>query len=63
VLVFTDVMDDRGRAARNAPGWHACLDTLGALLEGRPLRRSSQERSVELREVYAERFGGEIRTG
>jgi len=56
VLVLADAMDDRDRAARNAAGWHACLDALAALLEGRPLARSSQERSVELREGYAARF-------
>jgi uncharacterized protein YndB with AHSA1/START domain len=56
VLVFTDTMDDRSRAAANAPGWHACLDALGGQLDGRPLRSSFQERSVELRAAYAESF-------
>jgi uncharacterized protein YndB with AHSA1/START domain len=56
VLVFTDTIDDRERAAGNASGWHACLDALGALLDGRALGRSSQERSVELREGYARTF-------
>lgn len=56
VLVFTDTMEDRGRAAGNASGWHACLDALGGILDGRPLQSSSQERSVELREGYAEGF-------
>jgi uncharacterized protein YndB with AHSA1/START domain len=56
VLVFTDTMDDRGRAARNASGWHACLDALAAWLDGRALGSSSQERSAGLREGYARSF-------
>lgn len=31
-LVFTHTFDDRSGAARNAAGWHVCLDRLGALL-------------------------------
>lgn len=56
LLVFTDTMDDRARAARNAAGWHACLDALGALLAGRPPARSPREQAGDLREGYAKRF-------
>jgi uncharacterized protein YndB with AHSA1/START domain len=57
LLVFTDTMDDRARAARNASGWHACLDALGSLLGGRPEAQSPRERSTALREGYARSFG------
>lgn len=56
VLIFTDTMNDREGVDANAAGWHACLDALMALLDGRLLERSSQERSAGLREVYAENF-------
>jgi uncharacterized protein YndB with AHSA1/START domain len=56
LLVFTDAMDDRDRAARNAAGWQACLDALGALLAGQPPARSPQEHAADLREGYAARF-------
>jgi uncharacterized protein YndB with AHSA1/START domain len=56
VLVFTDTMDDRTRAAKNASGWHACLDALGASLDGRSLARSSEERATALREGYVKSF-------
>lgn len=56
VLVFTDTMQDHGRAARNASGWHACLDALAATLDDRRPARSSGERATELRGAYAESF-------
>lgn len=56
VLVFTDTMDDRDWAARTASGWHACLDALEGLLDGRPPARSSQDRATELREGYTRSF-------
>jgi uncharacterized protein YndB with AHSA1/START domain len=32
VLVFTDTLAERGKAARDGAGWHVCLDALGARL-------------------------------
>lgn len=34
-LVFTTSLQQRSVAARDATGWHACLDALASLLEGR----------------------------
>ncbi|CAN5474143.1 hypothetical protein BH10ACT1_BH10ACT1_39850 [soil metagenome] len=36
LLVFTDTMADEGTAARDAAGWHVCLDQLEAHTDGRP---------------------------
>jgi uncharacterized protein YndB with AHSA1/START domain len=36
-LTLTDTFDDLGKAARDAAGWHECLDRLGADLAGRAL--------------------------
>jgi len=34
VLVLTHTFDDRFKAARDAAGWHLCLDALAAALDG-----------------------------
>lgn len=33
-LTLLDTFDDQGKAARDAAGWHACLDLFGAHLDG-----------------------------
>jgi uncharacterized protein YndB with AHSA1/START domain len=33
VLVFTDTLAERGKAARDGAGWHVCLDALDARLD------------------------------
>ena len=55
LLVFTDAMDDRDRAARNAAGWHACLDALATLLAGQS-PASPKEHAADIRGGYAARF-------
>jgi uncharacterized protein YndB with AHSA1/START domain len=35
VLRMSDTFDELGRAARDAAGWHECLDILAAALDGR----------------------------
>jgi uncharacterized protein YndB with AHSA1/START domain len=42
-LLFTNIVEDRGTAAAVAPGWHAGLDNLAALLDGRPADRATSE--------------------
>jgi hypothetical protein len=34
VLVLTHTFDDRFKAARDAAGWHVCVDGLSATLDG-----------------------------
>lgn len=37
LLTFTHHFHDRPRAGANAAGWDACLDALGAVVDGRPV--------------------------
>ena len=37
VLTLTDTFDDLGKAARDAAGWHECLERLTGDLDGTPL--------------------------
>jgi uncharacterized protein YndB with AHSA1/START domain len=54
VLTLSDVYDDRSRSARDAAGWHTCLDLLEAHLAGRTPVWSQQERWAELYAFYVE---------
>jgi hypothetical protein len=53
-LLFTNIVEDRGTAAAVAPGWHAGLDNLAALLDGRPADRATSE---NYRAAYASVVG------
>jgi uncharacterized protein YndB with AHSA1/START domain len=57
LLVFTDTVDDRGKAARDGAGWHVCLEVLDSLLDGRP--PPGGDRWTELYQGYAQNFGPE----
>jgi len=62
LLVLTQTFDDRFKAARDAAGWHLCLDALAGLLDGREPEsaRDADGRPVgwdELNGAYEERFG------
>ena len=60
VLTLTHTFDDRFKAARDAAGWHLCLDALSTALEGEP---QGQEPGVipaawpDLNRAYERRFG------
>ena len=57
-LVFTDVFDDRRRAAQTAAGWEAYLSRLEPHLAGGYLsEEQAHEPWEEVHERYAERFG------
>jgi uncharacterized protein YndB with AHSA1/START domain len=61
-LTLLDTLDERGKAARDGAGWHACLDSLEAALSGDP---DARERMGVWREVtahYVESFGPEAAT-
>jgi uncharacterized protein YndB with AHSA1/START domain len=60
VLTLINRFDEIGKAARDAAGWHACLDALEASLAG----SSIDARSVwgEVHPAYVERFGPEAAT-
>ena len=62
VLVLTHAFDDRFKAARDAAGWHVCLDALSATLDGgQPPHGENGERLPsywrELNPAYEQRFG------
>ena len=62
VLVLVHTFDDHFKAARDAAGWHLCLDWLVSSLDGAPTPRDEgTERSSggwrELNRDYEERFG------
>ncbi|WNG17838.1 SRPBCC domain-containing protein [Cystobacter fuscus] len=57
LLVFTTLPGDRARVARDATGWHFCLDNLEAAIAGNPAAGFDKERFSALNAEYAARFG------
>jgi uncharacterized protein YndB with AHSA1/START domain len=55
VLTLLDTLDDRGKGARDAAGWHVCLDNLAAHLRGEEAQTAWQDVHAD----YVERFGPE----
>jgi hypothetical protein len=54
VLRFTHILSERDRAARDAAGWHACLDELEKRLAGTPATAPGTSPTEEWREHYEE---------
>ena len=54
VLRFTVLFDDSARAARDAAGWHVCLERLERHLGGAATRRADTEATTDWRELYEE---------
>jgi len=61
VLTLTDTFDDLGKAARDAAGWHECLDRLVGGLGGSPLPDWGA-RWRQVHPVYVQRLGPEAAT-
>jgi uncharacterized protein YndB with AHSA1/START domain len=68
-LTFVNTFDEQGRAARDAAGWHVCLDALAAALDRGPAVGSPTSDAPAaktpwrpLNERYTERFGPEAAT-
>jgi uncharacterized protein YndB with AHSA1/START domain len=61
VLVLTHTFDDHFKAARDAAGWHVCLDALEAALQGdansRDVMSGPEKAWVDLNTAYEQRFG------
>jgi uncharacterized protein YndB with AHSA1/START domain len=62
VLTMTDTFTELGKAARDAAGWHACLDVLEASLDGARPSWSSEDRWREVHPGYVERLGHDAST-
>jgi uncharacterized protein YndB with AHSA1/START domain len=59
VLRFLNTFDELGKAARDAAGWHACLDILGHHVDGEEPPWRPEERWAEVHEWYVEKLGPE----
>jgi uncharacterized protein YndB with AHSA1/START domain len=62
LLVFTASFAAVGKAARDAAGWHVCLDELRSGLDGRPAPFTTDDRWRLVNPEYAARFGPEAAT-
>lgn len=61
-LTLLDTLEERGKAARDGAGWHACLDALAASIDGDPEARSQMDIWATVHPHYVERFGPEAAT-
>jgi len=52
-LILFDTLEELGKAARDAAGWHVCLDNLAAHLDGGTADTDWREMNAR----YTERFG------
>ena len=57
-LTLVDTIDQLGKAARDAAGWHVCLDNLDAHLAGKP-SASNGDDWQSLNAEYSSEFGPE----
>ncbi len=62
VLSLTVTFPDRGKAARDAAGWHVCLEQLGFVCAGDPLPWQPPDRWRTVHPRYLERLGPEAST-
>ncbi len=58
-LTLLDTLEERGKAARDGAGWHACLEALEATLHGESEARSHMDIWAEVHPHYVETFGPE----
>jgi uncharacterized protein YndB with AHSA1/START domain len=61
-LVLTDTLDALGKAARDAAGWHECLELLGHEVAGEPAPFELGDVWKDVHPRYQERFGPEAST-
>jgi uncharacterized protein YndB with AHSA1/START domain len=60
VLTLIDTIDQVGKAARDAAGWHVCLDRLEAALDGKPA--PPDDAWNDLNRDYVKKLGPEAAT-
>jgi uncharacterized protein YndB with AHSA1/START domain len=56
-LTLIDRIDQLGKAARDAAGWHVCLDALERTLDAEPSPRDALDGWATVAPRYRERFG------
>jgi uncharacterized protein YndB with AHSA1/START domain len=56
-LILFDTLEELGKAARDAAGWHTCLDALAAHLGEKPDFRSAKDTWKEVHPTYVAEFG------
>ena len=61
-LVLLDTIDQLGKAARDAAGWHVCLDQLAAHLDDAALAGTQSDRWRAVHPGYVGAFGPEAAT-
>src|SRR5262245_55056305 len=62
VLTFLDTFVELGKAARDAAGWHVCLDALAADLSGDPSARDRLDGWKKVHDGYVATLGPEAST-
>jgi uncharacterized protein YndB with AHSA1/START domain len=62
VLTFLNTFTELGKAARDAAGWHTCLDLLGQHLTGEQPAWKPEERWAEVHPSYVQQLGPEAST-
>jgi len=56
-LTLFDTLEELGKAARDAAGWHTCLDALAAHLGEKPGSRAAKDTWNEVHPTYVAEFG------
>lgn len=62
LLTLTDTFDERGKAARDAAGWHVCLLLLAYEVDGRTPPEGTKDLWKQVNPMYVEKFGPEAST-
>jgi uncharacterized protein YndB with AHSA1/START domain len=62
VLTLLDTFDEQGKAARDAAGWHVCLDALERALDGTKGHVSPGEGWQAVHHTYVEQLGPQAST-
>jgi uncharacterized protein YndB with AHSA1/START domain len=62
LLTFLNTFGELGKAARDAAGWHYCLELLGFVLDGEQPTDDAVLRWKTIHPLYVEAFGAEAST-
>lgn len=57
LLILFDTLEELGKAARDAAGWHTCLDALAAHLGKKPDSLAAKDTWKEVHPTYVAEFG------